>query len=171
MEINKVFKRVLIAFFALLYAFGTFVTCEILYAIGVINIKTETDYLILWEWWWNRDDNGESVIDFAKIMPFEWDYFVVCDSDCDVKNIERELSVESRLSEIKADRKIVFIKNNKVVFSEVWYKQYNVLHNIHIYPKGIIYFTDSCFYVNKDDAKFKAKKNEKGNLMLDRIEY
>ena len=171
MEINKVFKRVLIAFFALLYALGTFITFEMLYALGVINIKTETDYLVLWEWWWNRDENGESVIDFAEIMPFEWDYLIVCDSDCDVTSIERELSVEGRLSEIKADKKIVFIKNNKVVFSEVWYMEYDLLHNRDIYPKGIIAFNDNCFYTSKDDAKFKAIKNANGNLMLDRIEY
>jgi hypothetical protein len=172
MKINKTVKRILIAFLALSSIFYVLVIFIFLSLVGFIeiNIKNKTDYLVLWEWWWNQDRNGESVIDLAKVMPFEWDYFVVCDSDCDVKNIERELSVEGRLSEIKADRKIVFIKNNKVVFSEVWYKQYNVLHNIHIYPKGIIYFTDSCFYVNKDDAKFKAKKNEKGNLILDIIE-
>lgn len=65
-----------------------FVVIMFLELVGIIeeyNIKNKTDYLILWEWWWNKDSNGESVIDLAEVMPFDWDYFVFYTPNCDVK--------------------------------------------------------------------------------------
>ncbi len=172
MEFNKVIKRVLIAFSALLYALGTFITFEMLYALGVINIKTETDYLILWEWWWNRDENGESVIDFAEIMPFEWDYFVKYSKPDNLEDIKKEYNIETDdMYDISGhELRVMFIRNNKVVFYEDWSWE----GHPYVYPKGAALFADKYLVVKKEDAKFKAKKetydDEDYTLWLRKIE-
>ena len=76
---NKIVKWILIAIATVFSTVIIFVFFMILEFVGIIeyNIKNKTDYLILWEWWWNKDSNGESIIDLAEVMPFDWDYFVV----------------------------------------------------------------------------------------------
>lgn len=167
---NKIVKRILIAFAALLYICCVVITCVILRATGVINIKTETDYKILWEWWWNKDENGESIIDIADVMPFEWDYLIAYNSDCDVENIKKELGIEKCSRRFIGDKGVALINNREVVFLEVWYKEFDILRNRRKYPRGLVFFTDSCFYTKKDDAKFRASKGEDGYLWLEKIE-
>ena len=167
---NKVIKRILITFAILLYLCCAFFTCNILRATGVINIKTETDYLIFWEWWWNKDNNGESIIDIAEVMPFDWDYMISYNRDCDVETLKKESGLEKSFHRLLGDKGLAFIKNHKVVFSEVWYEEYDILNNIREYPKGIVSFIDGCFCIKRENAKFKASKDDDGDLWLVKIE-
>ena len=159
---NKIVKWILITIVALLLAFVILVVSMYLYSEGVINIKNKTDYLILWEWWWNKDSNGESVIDLAEVMPFDWDYFVV-------RNLggENEITVNGVSYSLLQDEAVSFIKNEKVVFSEVWYKDD---YTYQYFIKGSVHFSGNCSCVKKENAKFKAKKNEPGYLILEKIE-
>ena len=120
MKINKTVKRILIAFLALSSVFYILVFIIFLNLVGVvdINIKNKTDYLILWEWWWNRDDNGESVIDLAKVMPFECDYFAVRR----LGDEDDKITVNGITYSLLQDEIVSFVKDDKVVFSEIWYK-------------------------------------------------
>ena len=165
MKINKTVKRILIAFLALSSVFYILVFIIFLNLVGVvdINIKNKTDYLILWEWWWNRDDNGESVIDLAKVMPFEWDYFAVRR----LGDEDDKITVNGKTYSLLQDEAVSFIKDDKVVFSEVWYKDD---YTYQYFIKGSVHFRGDCSYVKKEDAKFKAKKNEPGYLILEKIE-
>jgi hypothetical protein len=165
MKINKTVKRILIAFLALSSVFYILVFIIFLNLVGVvdINIKNKTDYLILWEWWWNRDDNGESVIDLAKVMPFEWDYFAVRR----LGDEDDKITVNGKTYSLLQDEAVSFIKDDKVVFSEVWYKDD---YTYQYFIKGSVHFIGDCSHVKKENAKFKAKKNESGYLMLEKIE-
>ena len=168
---NKIVKWTLIAVATLFSTVIIFVVFMFLEYVGIIeyNIKNKTDYLILWEWWWNKDSNGESIIDLAEVMPFDWDYFVFYTPNCDIENIMRELDVEAdECFEVVLDKEIVFIKNRKVVYHDAWHKKLDI-HG-YLYPEGLVFFAGDCFYTNKENAKFKAKKNEPGYLILEKIE-
>ena len=159
---SKVIKLILIAFATLSFVFCVLAIVAFLYLMGAINIKNKTDYLVLWEWWWNKDSNGESIIDLAEVMPFDWDYFVV-------RNLggENEITVNGVSYSLLQDEAVSFIKNEKVVFSEVWYKDD---YTYQYFIKGSVHFSGNCSCVKKEDAKFKAKKNEPGYLILEKIE-
>ena len=162
--LKKIIRRVLIAFATLFLTVVIFIVIMFLELVGVVefNIKNKTDYLILWEWWWNKDSNGESIIDVAEVMPFDWDYFVV-------RNLggENEITVNGVSYSLLQDEAVSFIKNEKVVFSEVWYKDD---YTYQYFIKGSVHFSGNCSCVKKEDAKFKAKKNEPGYLILEKIE-
>ena len=162
--LKKIIRRVLIAFATLFSTVVIFIVIMFLELVGVVefNIKNKTDYLILWEWWWNKDSNGESIIDLAEVMPFDWDYFVV-------RNLggENEITVNGVSYSLLQDEAVSFIKNEKVVFSEVWYKDD---YTYQYFIKGSVHFSGNCSCVKKEDAKFKAKKNEPGYLILEKIE-
>ena len=161
-QLKKYIKRILIAFATLSFVFCVLAIVAFLYLMGAINIKNKTDYLVLWEWWWNKDSNGESIIDLAEVMPFDWDYFVV-------RNLggENEITVNGVSYSLLQDEAVSFIKNEKVVFSEVWYKDD---YTYQYFIKGSVHFSGNCSCVKKEDAKFKAKKNEPGYLILEKIE-
>ena len=160
---NKIVKWILIAFATLLLAFVILVISMYLYSMGVINIKNKTDYLILWEWWWNKDSNGESVIDLAEVMPFDWDYFVVRN----LGNENNKITVKGKSYSLLQDEIVSFVKDDKVVFSEIWYKDD---YTYQYFIKGSVHFRGNCSNVKKEDAKFRAKKNEPGYLILEKIE-
>ena len=164
---NKIVKWILITIVALLLAFVILVVSMYLYSEGVINIKNKTDYLILWEWWWNKDSNGESVIDLAEVMPFDWDYFVKYSQPDNLEAIKNELNIDTDIYDISChELRVMFIRDNKVVFYEDWDWE---LHP-YIYPKGAALFAEKYLVVKKEDAKFKAFKDEEGDLWLEKVE-
>ena len=174
MKINKTVKRILIAFLALSSIFYVLVIFIFLSLVGFIeiNIKNKTDYLVLWEWWWNQDRNGESVIDFAEIMPFEWDYFVKYSKPYNLEDIKKEYNIETDdmydISDLEL--RVMFIHDNKVVFYEDWSWE----GHPYVYPKGAALFADKYLVVKREDAKFRAKKesydDEDYTLWLRKIE-
>ena len=164
---NKIVKWILITIVALLLAFVILVVSMYLYSEGVINIKNKTDYLILWDWWWNKDSNGESVIDLAEVMPFDWDYFVKYSQPDNLEAIKNELNIDTDIYDISChELRVMFIRDNKVVFYEDWDWE---LHP-YIYPKGAALFAEKYLVVKKEDAKFKAFKDEEGDLWLEKVE-
>ena len=162
---NKIVKWTLIAVATLFSTVIIFVVFMFLEYVGIIeyNIKNKTDYLILWEWWWNKDCNGESIIDLAEVMPFEWDYFVVRN----LGNENDKITVNGKSYSLLQDEIVSFVKDDKVVFSEIWYKDD---YTYQYFIKGSVHFRGNCSNVKKEDAKFRAKKNEPGYLILEKIE-
>ena len=162
-QLKKYIKRIFIAFFALSFIFCVLVIVAFLYLMGAINIKNKTDYIVLWEWWWNKDNKGESIIDLAEVMPFDWDYFAVRR----LGDEDDKITVNGKTYSLLQDEAVSFIKDDKVVFSEVWYKDD---YTYQYFIKGSVHFIGDCSHVKKENAKFKAKKNESGYLMLEKIE-
>ena len=162
---NKIVKWTLIAVATLFSTVIIFVVFMFLEYVGIIeyNIKNKTDYLILWEWWWNKDSNGESIIDLAEVMPFDWDYFVVGN----LGNENDKITVNGKSYSLLQDEIVSFVKDDKVVFSEIWYKDD---YTYQYFIKGSVHFRGNCSNVKKEDAKFRAKKNEPGYLILEKIE-
>ena len=163
---NKIVKWILITFVTLISTFFLLIVSMYLYSMGIITIKNETDYLVLWEWWWNKDSNGESIIDLAEVMPFEWDYFVRYSTSDNLEEIKK-LNIETDIYEFSCHKiRMMFVRDSKVVFDEVWSWE---LHP-YIYPKGAVYFKVKDLIVKKKEAKFRASKNKDGDLILEKIE-
>ena len=169
---NKIIKWILITFTTLISIIFIFVLYMLLEYVGVIDINTKnkTDYLVLWEWWWNKDSNGESIIDLAEVMPFEWDYFVKYSQPYNLEDIKKELNIETDIYDISChELRVMFVRDNKVVFYEDWSWE---LHP-DIYPKDAVLFAKKYLVVKKEDAKFRAKKDESDDddiLWLEEIE-
>lgn len=166
---NKIVKWTLIAVATLFSTVIIFVVFMFLEYVGIIeyNIKNKTDYLILWEWWWNKDSNGESIIDLAEVMPFDWDYFIIYYHFYEYKKIKEELAIETDMGELSESdsRRAMFIRNNKVVFYEDWY-----FHPSEPQKYTVMPYDGNYLLVKKEDAKFKAFKNKRGYLILEKIE-
>ena len=167
--LKKIIRRVLIAFATLFLTVVIFIVIMFLQLVGIVeefNIKNKTDYLVLWEWWWNKDSNGESIIDLAEVMPFEWDYFVRYSTSDNLEEIKK-LNIETDIYEFSCHKiRMMFVRDSKVVFDEVWSWE---LHP-YIYPKGAVYFKVKDLIVKKKEAKFRASKNKDGDLILEKIE-
>ena len=152
---NKIVKWILIAIATVFSTVIIFVFFMILEFVGIIeyNIKNKTDYLILWEWWWNKDSNGESIIDLAEVMPFDWDYFIIYYHFYEYKKIKEELAIETDMGELSESdsRRAMFIRNNKVVFYEDWY-----FHPSEPQKYTVMPYDGNYLLVKKEDAKFKA---------------
>ena len=167
--LKKIIKRVLIAFATLFLTVVIFIVIMFLELVGIVefNIKNKTDYLILWEWWWNKDSNGESIIDLAEVMPFDWDYFVKYSQPDNLENIKKEFNIETDIYDITChELRVMFIKDNRVVFYEDWDWE----GHPYVYPKGAALFANKYLVVKKEDAKFKASKDKDGDLWLEKIE-
>lgn len=165
---SKTVKWILITIATLISIIFVFVFYMLLEYVGVIDINTKnnTDYLVFWEWWWNKDSNGESIIDLAEVMPFEWDYFVRYSTSDNLEEIRR-LNIETDIYEFSCHKiRMMFVRDSKVVFDEIWSWE---LHP-DIYPKGAVYFKVKELIVKKENAKFKASKDKDGNLWLEKIE-
>ena len=159
----------MIAFATLFSTVVIFIVIMFLELVGVVefNIKNKTDYLILWEWWWNKDSNGESIIDVAEVMPFDWDYFVKYSQPDNLENIKKEFNIETDIYDITChELRVMFIKDNRVVFYEDWDWE----GHPYVYPKGAALFANKYLVVKKEDAKFKASKDKDGDLWLEKIE-
>ena len=167
--LKKIIKWILIAFATLFSTVVIFVVVMFLNLVGIVefNIKNKTDYLILWEWWWNKDSNGESIIDVAEVMPFDWDYFVKYSQPDNLENIKKEFNIETDIYDITChELRVMFIKDNRVVFYEDWDWE----GHPYVYPKGAALFANKYLVVKKEDAKFKASKDKDGDLWLEKIE-
>ena len=168
-KFNKIVKWILIAIATVFSTVIIFIFFMLLEYVGIIeiNIKNKTDYLILWEWWWNKDSNGESIIDLAEVMPFDWDYFVKYSQPDNLEAIKNELNIDTDIYDVSChELRVMFVRDNKVVFYEDWDWE---LHP-YVYPKGAALFAKKYLVVKKDDAKFRAFKDEEGDLWLEKIE-
>ncbi len=137
------------------------------FALGEFYIKNRIDYIAEFQWWWNKNDNGECVIDLAEVMPFEWDYFVMYHYSYSYKKIKDELAIETDLCDLSDcdSRRIMFIRNNRVVFYEDRY-----FHPSEPQKYTVMPYDGNYLLVKKDDAKFRAFKDEEGYLWLEKIE-
>ena len=115
------------------------------------------------------DNSSRDVIYYAGWDPIE-ENFVTEEYQIFIEeNIMQELDIEAdECFEVVLDKEIVFIKNRKVVYHDAWHKKLDI-HG-YLYPEGLVFFAGDCFYTNKENAKFKAKKNEPGYLILEKIE-
>ena len=57
--------------------------------------------------------------------------------------------------------------SEEIPSGEVWYKDD---YTYQYFIKGSVHFRGNCSNVKKEDAKFRAKKNEPGYLILEKIE-
>ena len=80
--VKKILKIILVfATVIAIFLAKFFITLYIVvgFGLGEFYIKNRIDYITEFQWWWNKNDNGECIIDLVDVMPFEWDYFVMYD--------------------------------------------------------------------------------------------
>ena len=164
LKIILVFATVFTIFLAKL-----FITLYIVvgFGLGGFYIKNRIDYITEFQWWWNKNDDAECIIDLAEVMPFEWDYFVIYYHFYEYKKIKEELAIETDMGDLSESdsRRAMFIRNNKVVFYEDWY-----FHPSEPQKYTVMPYDGNYLLVKKEDAKFKAFKNKRGYLILEKIE-
>lgn len=105
--------------------------------------------------WTKCDGDINCTIDFAVIMPFEWDTMYYYSGANSLEDINKDLGFELKEFADIEDR-ILFLKNNKVVYQKEWF------NNPDEELKGVIFVTDlKTFKVDKSNAKFKLRKQGK----------
>ena len=108
--------------------------------------KNKFDRHIEWEYFWEKDKNGECIIDLAETMNFEWDSLIHC-------HPTHEMKAQGICS--SEYKNIRFMRNGNVVYYAEWHPYYS--ENA---PGGIVFkYEGDILTVYPHDAKFKAYKD------------
>lgn len=110
--------------------------------------KNNFDRRIWWEYFWEKDKNGECIIDLAETMNFEWDSLIHCHPTHEMK--ARGICS----SEYKNIR---FMRNGNVVYYAEWFP-----YPPEYSPGEVIFrYKGDMLTVYPHDAKFKAYKDNR----------
>ena len=149
-EIKKISKKILKVILWVAGIIGGICTIALVFAIITFVVwyienkpsKNKFDRRIGWEYFWNKDNNGECIIDFAEVMPFEWDSLVFT-------------SPSWRFDTHYT--KIMFMRNGNVVYYADWFP-----YPYEEHPGGVVFMhKGDMFTAYPHDAKFKAYKDDK----------
>lgn len=124
-----------------------------------------------WEKWKAEGkDTTMCIVDFAEIMPFEWDTMVYAwyYHDNDTKGFEEYMNnqywVENEKCRGNSEEKIHFWENGRLAYVLD-------LNMASDKEKGVIFCTDNNFIKRgRNDAKFHVKKNGKYYIIRDMTE-
>ena len=115
--------------------------------------KNEFARKIEWEYFWEKDKNGECVIDLAEIMDFEWDSMKYYSFVYELEYIRKDIGWQLE-ENTEFHNRVVFMHNNEIVYHKAW----------HYYPRDIdpggVSFDPNGMDITvyPHDAKFKAFK-------------
>lgn len=139
----KIIKRIiLISIYVCLTAGALYIGAIIFWYIYYQPSKNKFDRRIGWEYFWNKNKNGECIIDLAEVMPFEWDSLVFT-------------SPSWRFDTHYT--KITFMRNGNVVYYADWFP-----YPYEEHPGGVVFMHEGdMFTAYPHDAKFKAYKDDK----------
>ena len=149
-EIKKISKKILKVILWVAGIIGGICTIALVFAIITFVVwyienkpsKNKFDRRIGWEYFWNKDKNGECIIDLAEVMPFEWDSLVFT-------------SPSWRFDTHYT--KITFMRNGNVVYYADWFP-----YPYEEHPGGVVFMHEGdMFTAYPHDAKFKAYKDDK----------
>lgn len=99
-----------------------------------------------------RDD---CVVDFSKIMKFEWDTMYYFSGSNSLEDINKSLGFDFKQFTDIADR-VIFLNRGKVVYQKEWFS------NPSKELQGVVFATNlKTFKVDKSNAKFKIAKQGK----------
>lgn len=149
-EIKKMSKKILKVILWAAGIIGGICTIALVFAIITFIVwyienkpsKNKFDRRIEWEYFWNKDKNGECIIDLAEVMPFEWDSLVFT-------------SPSSRFDTHYT--KITFMRNGNVVYYADWFP-----YPYEEHPGGVVFMHEGdMLTAYPHDAKFKAYKDDK----------
>ena len=109
--------------------------------------KNNFDRRIWWEYFWEKDKNGECIIDLAETMSFEWDSLVHC-------HPTQEMNMQGICSSEYTN--IRFMRNGNVVYYAEWFP-----YPPEYSPGEVIFrYKGDMLTVYPHDAKFKAYKDK-----------
>ena len=103
--------------------------------------KNKFDRHIEWEYFWEKDKNGECIIDLAETMNFEWDSLIYTSPS---------LRFDTHYTKIR------FMRNGNVVYYAEWFPD-----PYEENPGGVVFMHEGdMLTVYPHDAKFKAYKDK-----------
>ncbi len=109
--------------------------------------KNKFDKHIEWEYFWEKDKNGECIIDLAETMNFEWDSLIHCHPTHEMK---AQGICSSEYTNIR------FMQNGNVVYYAEWFP-----YPPEYSPGEVIFrYKGDMLTVYPNDAKFKAYKDK-----------
>ena len=157
-QFAKKIRRVVLFILAIIAILATMAVVMLIAVLIISNeyskpTKNYFDRCIEWEYFWEKDKNGECVIDLADFMDFEWDSLKYYSRNCNLEYIEQDLGCHLE-NYISSSCRIVFMKDGKVVKHIGW-------HTFPSYmdPGGVVFYTKKeSFTAYPDNAKFKAFK-------------
>lgn len=101
------------------------------------------------------DQNANCVVDFSKIMRFEWDTMYYFSGVNSLGDINKTLGFNFKQFTDIGDR-VIFLNNGKVVYQKEWFPNPNEK------LQEVVFTTDlKTFKVDKSNAKFKIIKQGK----------
>ena len=128
--------------------------------------RNSFDKKVLWEYWWEKDKNGECIIDLDDIMHVKWDSAIHYTAKYEFKEICDDLGFQLKEYQDIGDR-IIFMRDGNVVFYSEWFP----------YPsdtgpdRSIICYDGDKLVIYPGNAKFKAYKQEGyRELFMEKIE-
>lgn len=152
-EIKKMGKKILKVTLWTTGIIGGLCTITLVFAIITFIVwyfenkpsKNKFDRRIEWEYFWNKDKNGECIIDLAETMHFEWDSLVYT-------------SPSWRFNTHYT--KIMFMRNGNIVYYADWFP-----YPYEEHPGGVVFMHEGdMLTVYPHDAKFKAYKDEESSF-------
>ena len=175
-EVKQLIKRVLKIALWVIGGVGAVCIIALTFAFVTLTIwyfaekpsKNKFDRRIEWDYFWNKDKNGECIIDLAETMNFEWDSLMHLPPN--EKGVFNEEWQKLKPEEIYSDcYRIYFFKDGNIVYYADWY-----WYPYDYHPGGVLFLTPKRkFTIYSHDAKFKAhKKGSNGDkfLYLEKIE-
>ncbi|MFV0290247.1 MAG: hypothetical protein ACK5IJ_05020 [Mangrovibacterium sp.] len=101
------------------------------------------------------EQSNNCVVDFSKIMKFEWDTMYYFSGANSLEDIKKELGFSYNQWEDIGDR-VIFLNKGKIVYQKYWFS------NPSEELKGVVFATDlKTFKVDKSNAKFKIREQGK----------
>lgn len=106
------------------------------------------------------EQRNNCVVDFSKIMKFEWDTMYYFSGANSLEDINKSLGFELKEFTDIGDR-IIFLNNGKVVYQKEWFL------NPSEELKGVVFATDlKTFKVDKSNAKFEIIKENNYYILI-----
>ncbi|MBQ8270882.1 MAG: hypothetical protein IJZ22_06750 [Bacteroidaceae bacterium] len=145
---SKLIKRVMLISICVCSIAGVmYIAAIIFWYIYYQPSKNKFDRRIEWEYFWNKDKNGECIIDLAETMHFEWDSLIHYKS---AFTPAKEGKCPSEYTNI------MFMRNGNVVYYVDWFP-----YPYEEHPGGVVFMHEGdMLTVYPHDAKFKAYRKE-----------
>ena len=123
------------------------------------------DRRIAWEYFWEKDKNGECVIDLTEVMKFEWDSAKVYSTAYSQEDIYNDIHTETeKYGDICSS--LIFMNKGCAVYCAYWFP-----YPLEEDPGSAIFcYEGHKLTIYPHDAKFRVYKDNYKRLLLEKIE-
>lgn len=151
--IKLIIKTIKIAAILLIMAILSVVGVITLYYFYSKPSTNDFDDDIWWEYRWNKDENGECIIDLAEVVDEKWDSAKYYSMAYEYKDICNELKLNNIPFQDVGSR-IYFMYKGKIIYYVVWFP-----YPPEYTPKTVRITNQDKLTIYPHNAKFKAYKS------------